>query len=206
MRVGLVTSALLVMTLSARSAMATNIVVNPGFEQGLAGWHVNNNSTPWFIDTIPHSGNLEIASPCAGAACLDPTNGAFFYQDLPTVIGQTYSLSFWAFFEGPTDEIKVTWGGVTALDILNPAVPNDVYAQYSVSNSLLASSGTTRLEFFGRQDPNLNLGVDDIAVTAPEPSTVLLISVAFLLLAGSRWRARVTSAALVSVSQRVAKQ
>jgi hypothetical protein len=166
--------------------MAGNIVVNPGFELGLANWTLDNNSTPWFIDTNPHSGTFDIASQCAGAICVDPVNGTFFYQNLPTVIGQTYNLSFWAFFEGAPDEIKVTWGGSTALDILNPAVPNDVYAQYSTTN-LLATSSTTRLEFFGRQDPNQNLGVDDIVVAAtPEPSTLLMISVALAIGAGLR--------------------
>jgi hypothetical protein len=189
MRVGLITWALFGMTISAPLATAGNIVFNPSFEQGLLGWTVNNsNPAPWFIDTNPHTGNLDIGSPCAGIGCLDPVNGAFFYQDLPTVIGQTYSLSFFAFFEGAPDEIKVTWGGVTALDILNPVVTNDVYSQYSINNVLAASSTTTRLEFFGRQDPNQNLGVDDIAVTAPEPSTLLLISMALLILAGLRQR------------------
>ena len=183
------TWALFGMTISAPLATATNIVFNPGFEQGALGWTINNsNPMPWFIDTNPHTGNFDFASPCLGIGCLDPVSGAFFYQDLPTVVGQTYSLSFWAFFEGAPDEIKVTWGGVTALDIVNPAVPNDVYAQYSINNTLVASSTTTRLEFWGRQDPNQNLGVDDIAVTAPEPSTFLLFGAALLIAAGACWR------------------
>ena len=207
MRATLITLALFGTTISAPLATASNIVFNPSFEQGLLGWTVNNsNPAPWFIDTNPHTGSLEIASPCLGAGCLDSVTGAFFYQDLPTVIGQTYSLSFWAFFEGAPDEIKVTWGGVTALDIVNPAVTDDVYTQYSLLNTLVASSTTTRLQFFGRQDPNLNLGVDDIAVTAPEPSTLLLTGAALLMLAGLRWHARPTSAALVAVSHRGAKQ
>jgi hypothetical protein len=176
------------MTISAPLATAGNIVVNPSFELGLSGWTLSaGNPAPWFITSRPHSGSLDIESPCAGGLCLDPVSGAFFYQDLPTLIGQTYNLSFFAFFEGAPDEIKVTWGGVTALDILNPAVPDDVYAQYSTTN-LLATSSTTRLEFFGRQDPNQALGVDDIAVTTPEPSTLLLFGVALLILAGLRWR------------------
>ena len=207
MRVTLITWALFGMTISAPLATASNIVSNPGFEQGLLGWTVNsNNPGGWFIDTVPNTGNLDIASPCFGVGCLDPVNGAFFYQDLPTVIGQTYSLSFFAFFEGAPDEIKVTWGGVTALDIVNPVVTDDVYTQYSLLNTLVASSTTTRLQFFGRQDPNLNLGVDDIAVTAPEPSTLLLTGAALLMLAALRWRPRLTSAALVAVSRRGAKQ
>jgi len=97
-------------------------------------------------------------------------------------------LSFWAFVEGglpgEIDEIKVTWGGSTAIDIVNPAVPDDVYFQYSVSN-LLATSSTTRLMFFGREDSNSGiLGVDDISVSTPEPSTFLMISAGLLIVAG----------------------
>jgi hypothetical protein len=187
MKVRLLSLALFAITLSPPSLRAGNIVVNPGFELGLANWTLDNNSTPWFINTQPHSGSLDIESQCFGAICVDPVNGTFFYQDLPTVIGQKYDLSFWAFFEGAPDEIKVTWGSVTALDIVNPVVPNDIYAQYSTTN-LLATSSITRLEFFGRQDPNQSLGVDDISVTVPEPSTLLLISVALAIGVGLRRR------------------
>ena len=180
--------ALFAIALSAPSANAGNIVLNPGFESGLLNWTLDNNSTPWFIDTNPHTGNFDIANQCVGSICVDPVRGSFFYQDLATVAGQTYDLSFWAFFEGAPDEVKVTWGGVTALDIVNPAVPNDVYAKYSTTD-LLATTSSTRLEFFGRQDPNQDLGVDDISVTAnPEPSTFALIGVALLIAAASRWR------------------
>jgi hypothetical protein len=175
------------MTMSVPLATAGNIVVNPSFEQGFANWTVNNNNpTPWFIDTIPNSGSLDIATQCGGAACLSSLNGAFFYQDLSTIIGDTYNLSFFAYLEGSPNEIKVTWGGVTAVDIVNPAVPDDVYTQYSASN-LLATTSITRLEFFGRDDPG-QMGLDDVSVSTPEPSTLLLISVALLIGAGLRWR------------------
>ena len=190
MNLRLLSLAMFALTLSPPSIRAGNIVFNPGFELGFAGWTVNNNLSPWFIDSFGHSGSSDIENVCGGSSCLDPVNGAFFYQDLPTIAGATYNLSFWAFFEagtpGQIDEIKVTWGGVTALDIVNPAVPDDTYFQYSASN-LLATSNTTRLEFFGREDPDLQ-GLTDISVTAPEPSTLLLISVALLIGAGLRGR------------------
>jgi hypothetical protein len=105
--------------------------LNPSFDSGLAFWTVNNNLSPWFPDSFGHFGNNNIESICGGSGCLSPVTGAFFYQDLPTVAGATYNLSFWAFFEQGTpaeiNEIKVTWGGVTALDIVNPPVPDDTY-------------------------------------------------------------------------------
>ena len=197
--------------LSAPLATAGNIVVNPSFEQGSLGWTVvndPNNQVVMIVMGNSHSGLFEIESQCVGAVCLTPS-GQSFYQDLNTVIGMTYNLSFWAFFEGfaagQPNELKVTWGGITALDIVDPAVPNDIYAQYSAP-SLLATTPITRLQFFGRQDINISLGVDDVSVTAPEPSTLLLFGVALLTLAGLRWRARVTSAVRVAVSHRIAKQ
>ena len=190
MNVRLLSLAMFAITLSPPSVMAGNIVVNPGFELGLAGWTVNNNLSPWFPNSFGHFGSSDIENTCGGSGCLNPVTGAFFYQDLPTITGATYNLSFWAFFEagtpGEIDEIKVAWGGVTALDIVNPAVPDDTYFQYSASN-LLATSSITRLEFFGREDPGLQ-GLTDISVTAPEPSTLLLISVALLIGAGLRRR------------------
>ena len=80
----------------------------------------------------------------------------------------------------------VTWGGSLAIDILNPAVPDDVYAQY-FALPLVATSTTTRLQFFGRDDPG-SIGLDDVAVTPnPEPSTFLLIGGALLIFGGRRW-------------------
>jgi hypothetical protein len=49
-----------------------------------------------------------------------------------------------------------------------------------LSLNLLATSSTTRLKFFGRDDPGL-LSIDDISVSTPEPSTLLMISAALLI-------------------------
>jgi hypothetical protein len=196
MRVRLISLALFGVTLSIPSAIAGNIVVNPSFELGGSGWTINQKLGPtenWSIDFIPHTGDMNIDTGCAGAKCLDPVNGAFFYQDLPTIIGEKYTLSFWAFFDGfdasHPNELKVNWDGNTALDIVNSTDPAEVYKQYSAFD-LLATTTSTRLQFFGRQDLNLILGVDDVSVTSnPEPSTFLLVSAALLIAAGCRWRA-----------------
>src|SRR5258708_19292643 len=164
MKASLISLAVFTVTFSAPLAIAGNIVVNSGFESGFGGWKGNMaRNSPWMIDSLPHTGNLNTDTSCAGSICLDPVKGSFFYQDLPTFIGQKYTLSFWAFFEGfalgQPEELKVTWGGNTVLDIVNPTVVPDTYNQYSAFD-LLATSSTTRLEFFGRDDLN-QLGLDD---------------------------------------------
>jgi hypothetical protein len=195
MRLRLISLVLFGITLSAPLAMAGNIFVNPGFESGLLGWTVVNDPDQQVImlNTNSHSGSLDIESQCVGAVCLT-SSGQSFFQDLPTVIGTTYNLSFWAFFDGfaagQPDELKITWGGITAFDIVDPAVPDMVYAGYGAPN-LLATTSTTRLQFFGRQDIGQSLGVDDIAVVvSPEPSTLLLLGVALLIAAGAGYRRR----------------
>ena len=165
----------LVLTLTfcalATSASASNIVLNPGFETGdFTSWVVNDgtwsvsNSNPSGV--TPHSGQAFAWTGCVGIGCIDPgPNGAWFYQDLPTTIGQSYSLSFWYHPLGTPDELQVRWGGNVAVDIINQ--PNGPYAMFLAT--VVATSATTRLEFLGRQDPGWN-GVDDICVDTPNGS------------------------------------
>jgi hypothetical protein len=85
------------MTLLAASAAAGNIVLNPGFETSdFTSWTVNG----WDVDTIggdvtPHSGTYFADTGCVGAGCFNDVSGAFFFQDLATTMGATYTISFW---------------------------------------------------------------------------------------------------------------
>jgi hypothetical protein len=180
------------MILCGLPAKAGNIVINSSFDSGfLPGWHLSSVNSPWSIDSVDRTGfGNNISNLCGGATCLGPGNG--LYQDLLTVPGQSYDLSFWAYFEpgqriNPTqiEELYVTWGGALAIDILNPVVPDDVYAQY-FALPLVATSTTTRLQFFGRDDAGA-IGMDDVSVTPnPEPSTFLLIGGGLLIFAARR--------------------
>jgi hypothetical protein len=89
--------------LASAAPAAANIVVNPGFESGsLAPWVSNTSSSdPWTIGptaTQVHSGNFDASTGCVGPQCTDQTNLAtagYLYQDLTTVSGNIYNLTFW---------------------------------------------------------------------------------------------------------------
>lgn len=182
-------------------AHATNIVANPGFETGdFTSWTTGGGSS-WFVDVSafgingPHSGNSFAGNLCVGSNCIT-TPTSFFYQDLPTVNGQTYTLTFW--FDlgtcqdtcGP-EELKVLWGGNTAFDLATTTsgTKDPGWVEATVSG-LQATSTTMRLEFVGRQDPAA-LGVDDIQVQGvPEPGTILLVGLGAVGLATLRKRVR----------------
>jgi len=181
----------LVLTLSlcalASPASASNIVLNPGFETGAFPPWVSD----WGISGPPraHTGSFGAETGCVGDPCINPGPGetaAFLFQDLTTTPGQTYNLSFWYFpdiLDFPTSELQVRWGGSIVADIFND--PGGTNFHLVTVGGLVAASGTTRLEFRGRQDPRF-LAVDDVCVdtpggscasasAVPEPASLLLL-------------------------------
>lgn len=155
-------------------AQSTNLVVNPGFEAGLIGWTIGGQGDGvhnWLIATASdpkHSGNGAARDGCVGAACISvPTS--YLYQDLPTVIGQSYLLSFWGASNNGINnnfpnELQVLLGGKIVLDLYDSIPGDSVYREY-VAAPFTATSTTTRLQFNGRQDPG-HLLIDDVSVTA----------------------------------------
>ena len=182
------------------SSASANIVANPGFESGATNWTFNTGSDdPWGIGTGigiagAHTGTQDASTGCVGAPCInaDPNPmGAWLYQDLVTVPGTQYTLSFWWASAGPVNELEVLFGSTVADNLIN--VDSGPYIQYSNTVTLTATSTTTRVEFIGRQDPSFN-SLDDIDVegatstVTPEPSAYVLIGSGLALLAG--WRRR----------------
>jgi hypothetical protein len=170
---------------------ATNIVQNPGFESGTANWTFSG----WNTTSSPvHSGTQSADTGCVGSACVVPGSGAFISQSLGTVTGQNYDLSFWVTESGgPTSEILVRWNGSTVADILNPNNNGaNNWRQLSFTN-LAATSTSTLLEVYGRQDP-AGIYVDDfivdssVASTVPEPGTFLLAGLALAAVSTLRRR------------------
>jgi hypothetical protein len=184
---------LLLFTASLTICGHANIVVNPGFETGdFTGWTTNS----WGVSQVnPHSGDWAAFTVCVGADCTDPASpfNSFLYQDLTTISGAQYNLSFW-FDTGdfPTEgsELSVYWGGVLVADFVN--VDTSFLYQQAVIPNLTATGSTTRLEFFGRQDPSV-LFLDDIDVEAvstgvPEPAPRWLVFPALLVFVSPRIR------------------
>ena len=187
-------TALLISAVAVSSpAMASNIVLNSGFEtDDFAPWVANQSSNlPWVVtgpSVFAHTGQFYASTGCVGAQCMTPDpnpRGAWLYQDLATTPAATYNLTFWYFPSGGfVNDFAVLWNGVQVLDILNSGA-GDTFNFFSVSG-LLATGATTRLEFLGRQPGRSFNGLDDVCVdrpggdcagaaAVPEPTSLVLI-------------------------------
>ncbi len=182
-------------------ALAGNIVQDPGFESAtLTPWVSGGH--PWGVDTANgHSGSNSAGTGCAGSDCIasDPDpRGAWIYQDLATTPGTSYVLSFWIGLRGTTggttpNELKVLWNGGEVFDVQN--LITTPFQQYFVN--VVATGGTTRLEFVGRNDPNV-IDLDDVGVDGgsiprsgvPEPAGWMLAASGVAGVAFGRRRGR----------------
>ena len=176
-------------------ARGDNLVVNGGFENGnFSGW--------------TQSGSFSAATGGPGHVGLyiggyGPQSGDFYAalgtvrtlgtlsQTLTTTPGQTYTLSFFLANDGGTpNEFRVDWNGTTMLDQIG--IGNQGYSAFNFV--VKATSATTSLTFFERNDPGY-LSLDNVTVStatvdggpppkAPEPSSLVLLAVGALGLAG----------------------
>ncbi len=182
-------------------AHAVNIVTNPGFESGDAGWTIASflGSNLWETtasNPLVHSGTKSAFTGCVGASCVtlgDP-HEAFLFQDLATS-ATDYTISFWLANttkpQAPlANDLVVRFGGNVIFDLSDQ--PTDgVFRQFT--GTLAASAGTTRLQFDGRNDPDF-LWLDDVCVATtesgtcgggarvvtPQPASLILVGVSLL--------------------------
>jgi hypothetical protein len=199
-----------------------NLVANCGFETGdftswaSSGWNVDTE----FNGVTANSGTFYAWTGCGEDSCIAPDSdpdGAWFYQDLATTVGGTYDLTF---FYNPSSpgpaELQVLWGdsatplvasangtcsvGTSCVFDNRQDDPTNAYTEFTV-DGLVATSGSTRLEFLGEQEP-LESGVDDIMVDGaspasgvPEPGSLVLMGAGLIGLVGYRFKGRKNSAA-----------
>jgi hypothetical protein len=184
----------LALSAASTSAFGANLVSDPGFENGMTGW-TTNPSHAWVASTQDVMfGSFDAANgsgtgDCGGAnSCLNPTTGAYLYQDLTTTVGQDYTVGFEYYFSGTSglQELDAYFGGV---EIATISVTSNVPEWISFSTDIVAASVTSRLNFVEGNDPAVTY-LDNVSVTAstptPEPSSWANLAggVAFLLLIG----------------------
>lgn len=162
---------LVLLSLSAGMATAIpiNLVQNPGFEQGAAGW--NADHFQFVKDPLwAHSGTgaAKLTFCPTVDACLDEVfSGAYVSQLIDTTPGEFYDLSFWVRSFNGDSHISVFWDGV---QLAKTATPNGPMIQYSFSG-LTASAGASLLEVHGSNLVTKYLSFDDFSllqVPAPE--------------------------------------
>jgi hypothetical protein len=180
-------------------AGAANIVVNGSFETlngsptlangsweavpnggtRIAGWSVGDPKVDISVDivTTPYAVQDGLfAIDLAGT----PGPGSIF-QNLSTVNGQGYTLSFYASSNGSASTMEVFWGG-SLLDTVNtPAGTTFQFFSYLVS----AAGASTELRFRSTQTDNDGAIVDNVSVNAvPVPPAVWLLASSILGLVG----------------------
>jgi len=166
-----------IMTLAvAGPASAASIVVNGGFETGdFFGWTQGGNTafTGVFCpgpDPAVNEGNC--------AAFFGPTGSVgTITQNLTTVIGQIYSISYALNASGDNpSSFAASFGGSSLASTSNPET-FDVYQTFSFLRTATATS--TPLVFTFRDDPGFilfdSVAVESVPSAVPEPASLLLL-------------------------------
>lgn len=187
-------SAALVLAMASITATAgPNLVVNGGFESGIAGWSTGEMGLGGAA--FRHSGFAAASGSCKGHQCVDTLGaGMYIAQTIATEVGASYDLSLWVLeTDGPIGEFSVFWDGLMVANVLNPAsnATTTGYVEYVIHN-LTASGVATAFEIHGRQD-NGGIYFDDVSIVqaigeVPEPGSVVLFGIGAAVLLMTRRR------------------
>jgi hypothetical protein len=142
----------------AISAAAANLVSNPGFETGdFTDWTQGGDTS--FTGVTSAGGPIPILSGNFSAA-LGPITEGTLSQDISTVAGTTYVVSFWLYNGSDIfNDFSGSFGGTQFSSATDIAAQD--YTLYSFA--VTASSTTSTLQFAFRNEVDY-FGLDDVSV------------------------------------------
>jgi len=163
--------AVLAMIVGIATPAAANIVTNPGFETGdFTGWATSAPAFGIGVDTNASDVNSGTYGVYFGSNPSAPSTTSILDQQLATVVGDQYTLTFWL-SEYQGDDLggffTAKIGGNVLVNLTDVAQQD--FTQYTAT--FTASSTTTLLAFQALNLPGF-YGLDDISVTdtTPPPS------------------------------------
>ncbi len=146
-------------------------ILNNGFETGtFTNWSSSGNIN----QSISTAANY-VHSGKYGAQLTANGSLGFLGQNLTTVPGVVYSISFW--LRNPTshtnNEFQVSWNGSVLLDLTNLPVTGWTNIQLSV-----AANAATSLLKFGYRNDTAYFGLDDVSVSSVQAPGIASLTVA----------------------------
>jgi hypothetical protein len=205
-----------VLTLAARPAFATNLLVNPGFETGnFFGWAASGTSPNFGVGTngqlitgtfsgfVPtsvetHSGTYAgYAVVCGSEPCV-PSGNPLHYLDLTQTLavvpGATYTVSFslgtqssFSYGDGTMVSVNgvpiLSRSGICFIPTMADCVPSTGFVLESATFIASGPSATVDFHIIGSGDDDAGFSFDDFdveAVSAPEPSSLMLLALGLL--------------------------
>jgi PEP-CTERM motif len=168
----------------AGQANAVNIVTNGGFELGnFTGWALSGNIGFTGVQ-CPGPGLTVREGNCSAFLGSVGSDGTLSQTINGLHVGQGYLFQFsWLTDGGIPSDFSVSLGGVTLLNLTNPAA--SVFHNFSMI--LAATSATENLVFSFRNDPGF-LFLDAVSLSVPEPATVGLLGIGLVGLFFARRR------------------
>jgi hypothetical protein len=140
-------------------AVQDNLITNCGWESNCwFGWHPSASIVDIGRDEFAHSGDYR------GIIHAHPGLEYVGEEDLPVVVGQAYTLSFWVRNTEPVDRLQVLWSSdrvdQIVLDLEN--IPPQDYTQIVIPD-LIASSVDTGV-FWGFANALGDIDIDDVVL------------------------------------------
>jgi hypothetical protein len=148
------------------------VIINGGFETGdFSGWTLSGNTAganvltsnpPWV-----HSGSF-------GASFGERHSPGVISQTITATPGDTYFLTFWLrnLYNNPahTNQFVASWEGGAVLTLVN-LPPTSAWTHYVIP--VVASTAAPTVSFSFQHDSSA-WAFDDVSVSIPEPSTLLV--------------------------------